>query len=276
MHCLTPTTWVNHSASALLQSLLTTICSSANCSSSEVADWLQVAIVPNTLAFNHVLAALHKAAAGTPTPEVRVALAESGVSLFHQMLNRGRTPPDTTTFDTLMALLTSVGAAGQALHVHQLKMQQVCTHGAYMFHCCCCQVSCLTLSPKMRTVQSHAHTVSQTCILACHCVHFLLSSHWGAAGAVSKQGRAVEHHCMLCTAGPLGAGLCCLDTAAGSWDAAGHCLPHCLADHAACSQAVAAGGAGLSRCQAGTGIAAATVAQSFVWFVGTGATRQAG
>lgn len=133
MHSLTLTAWVTHSALALLQLILTTVCSSADRISSEVADWLQVAIVPNTLAFNHVLAALHKAAAGTPTPEVRVALAESGVSLFNQMLNRGRTPPDTTTFDTLMALLTSVGAAGQALHVHQLKMQQVCAHPCSCF-----------------------------------------------------------------------------------------------------------------------------------------------
>ena len=89
--------------------------------------------MPNTLAFNHALAALHKAATGTPKPELRVALVESGVSLFNQMLNRGRTPPDTATFDTLVALLTSVGAAGQALHVHQLKMQQVRAH-----HCSCC------------------------------------------------------------------------------------------------------------------------------------------
>jgi len=86
---------------------------------------LQVAIVPNTLSFNHVLAALHKAATQSCTPEVRVTLAESGVSVFNQMLSRGRTPPDTSTYDTLMALLTHVGAAGQALHVHQLKLQQV-------------------------------------------------------------------------------------------------------------------------------------------------------
>ena len=93
---------------------------------SAVSMCLQVAIVPNTLSFNHVLAALLKAATQSCTPEVRVTLAESGVSVFNQMLSRGHTPPDTSTYDTLMALLTHVGAAGQALHVHQLKLQQVC------------------------------------------------------------------------------------------------------------------------------------------------------
>ncbi len=93
---------------------------------SAVSMYLQVAIVPNTLSFNHVLAALLKAATQSCTPEVRVTLAESGVSVFNQMLSRGRTPPDASTYDTLMALLTHVGAAGQALHVHQLKLQQVC------------------------------------------------------------------------------------------------------------------------------------------------------
>ena len=66
---------------------------------------------------------------------MRVTLAESGVNVFNLMLSRGRTPPDTSTYDTLMALLTRVGAAGQALHVHQLKLQQVCytvLHGAHM------------------------------------------------------------------------------------------------------------------------------------------------
>lgn len=86
---------------------------------------MQVAIVPNTLAFNHVMAAMHKAASQNCTPELHVALAESGVSLFNQMLNRGRTPPDCTTYDILIALLTKVGAGSQALHVHHFKMQQV-------------------------------------------------------------------------------------------------------------------------------------------------------
>ena len=66
-----------------------------------------------------------KAATQSCTPEERVTLAESGVNVFNQMLSRGHTPPDTSTYDTLMALLTHVGAAGQALHVHQLKLQQV-------------------------------------------------------------------------------------------------------------------------------------------------------
>ena len=92
---------------------------------SAVSMCLQVAIVPNTLSFNHVLAALLKAATRSCTPEERVTLAESGVNVFNQMLSRGRTPPDTSTYDTLTALLTHVGAAGQALHVHQLKLQQV-------------------------------------------------------------------------------------------------------------------------------------------------------
>ncbi|KAA6424588.1 MAG: hypothetical protein FRX49_05797 [Trebouxia sp. A1-2] len=84
----------------------------------------QVAIVPNTLSFNHVLAALLKAATPSCTPEVRATLAESGINVFNLMLSKGRIPPDTSTYDTLMALLTQVGAAGQALHVHQLKLQQ--------------------------------------------------------------------------------------------------------------------------------------------------------
>lgn len=86
---------------------------------------VQVAIVPNTLAFNHVLSTLLKAATRPCTPEMRAGLAESGVSLFNQMLNRSRTPPDCNTYDTLISLMLEVGAAGQALHVHQLKTQQV-------------------------------------------------------------------------------------------------------------------------------------------------------
>lgn len=84
-----------------------------------------MAIVPNTLAFNNALAALLKAATQPCTPEMRAALAESGVSLFNQMLNRRRTPPDCNTYDTLITLMLEAGAAGQALHLHQLKMQQV-------------------------------------------------------------------------------------------------------------------------------------------------------
>ena len=84
-----------------------------------------MAIVPNTLAFNHVLSTLLKAATQPCTPEMRAGLAKSGVSLFNQMLNRSRTPPDCNTYDTLINLMLEVGAAGQALHVHQLKMQQV-------------------------------------------------------------------------------------------------------------------------------------------------------
>ena len=86
---------------------------------------MQVAIVPNTLAFNHVLSALLKAATQPCTPDTQVALAKHGVSLFNQMLNRGRTPPDGTTYDTLTGLMVEVGAGGQALHLHELKMQQV-------------------------------------------------------------------------------------------------------------------------------------------------------
>lgn len=81
--------------------------------------------MPNTLAFNHVLSALLKAAGQPCTPEVQAILAENGVGLFNQMLNRGRTPPDCNTYDTLISLMMEVGAGGQALHVHQLKMQQV-------------------------------------------------------------------------------------------------------------------------------------------------------
>ncbi|KAL3159478.1 hypothetical protein ABBQ38_009900 [Trebouxia sp. C0009 RCD-2024] len=84
----------------------------------------QVAIVPNTLAFNHVLSALLKAAAQPCMPDLRAGLAESGVGLFNQMLNRRRTPPDCNTYDTLISLMLEVGAPGQALHLHQLKMQQ--------------------------------------------------------------------------------------------------------------------------------------------------------
>ncbi|KAL3157440.1 hypothetical protein ABBQ32_011910 [Trebouxia sp. C0010 RCD-2024] len=84
----------------------------------------QVAIVPNTLAFNHVLLALLKAAAQPCMPELRAGLAESGVGLFNQMLNRRHTPPDCNTYDTLISLMLEVGAPGQALHLHQLRMQQ--------------------------------------------------------------------------------------------------------------------------------------------------------
>ena len=119
---------------------------------SAVSMCLQVAIVPNTLSLNHVLAALLKAATQSCTPEVRVTLAESGVSVFNQMLSRGRTPPDTSTYDTLMALLTHVGAAGQALHVHQLKLQQVgytvpirALLSASTLTCLLCQVSILVV-----------------------------------------------------------------------------------------------------------------------------------
>lgn len=62
-------------------------------------------------------------------PDLRAGLAESGVGLFNQMLNRRRTPPDCNTYDTLISLMLEVGAPGQALHLHQLKMQQVrCSH----------------------------------------------------------------------------------------------------------------------------------------------------
>ncbi|DBA86091.1 TPA: hypothetical protein ACH3X1_005611 [Trebouxia sp. C0004] len=103
----------------------------------------QVAIVPNTLSFNHVLAALHKAATQSCTPDMRVTLAESGVNVFNLMLSRERTPPDTSTYDTLMALMTHVGAAGQALHVHQLKLQQgLSANGAGLMRIisCCSQL----------------------------------------------------------------------------------------------------------------------------------------
>lgn len=104
-----------------------------HCYFSGAAEWLsscgriQVAIVPNTLAFNHVFEALHKAASQTCTAEARVALAENSVSLFNQMLHRGRPPPDCSTYDILAALLTEIGAGGQALHVCQLKRQKVCS-----------------------------------------------------------------------------------------------------------------------------------------------------
>ena len=82
--------------------------------------------MPNTLAFNHALVALHKAACQDCSGDVQAALAENAIGLFNQMLNRGRAPPDSATYDTLTALLTQVGALGQALQVYELKLQQVC------------------------------------------------------------------------------------------------------------------------------------------------------
>ena len=40
-----------------------------------------------------------------------------------------RAPPDGGTYEVLTALLTQVGAVGQALQVYELKLQQVCGEG---------------------------------------------------------------------------------------------------------------------------------------------------
>ena len=104
-----------------------------------------MAIVPNTLAFNHVLSTLLKAATQPCAPEMRAGLAESGVSLFNQMLNRSRTPPDCNTYDTLISLMLEVGAASQALHVHKLKMQQVCCAVLCCAVLCCAVLCCAVL-----------------------------------------------------------------------------------------------------------------------------------
>ncbi|DBA65923.1 TPA: hypothetical protein ACH3X2_002947 [Trebouxia sp. C0005] len=84
----------------------------------------QVAINPNTLAFNHALTALHKAACQDCSTDLQAALAENAVGLFNQMLNRGRAPPDGGTYVIVTVLLTRVGAVGQALQVYELKLQQ--------------------------------------------------------------------------------------------------------------------------------------------------------
>ena len=84
-----------------------------------------MAIVPNTLAFNHTLAALHKAACQDCSQQLQAILAENAIGLFNQMLNRGRAPPDCSTYDILTALLARAGAVAQALHVYQVKLQQV-------------------------------------------------------------------------------------------------------------------------------------------------------
>lgn len=197
---------------------------------SAVSMCLQVAIVPNTLSFNHVLAALLKAATQSCTPEVRVTLAESGVSVFNQMLSRGRTPPDTSTYDTLMALLTHVGAAGQALHVHQLKLQQVCHMVpicTLLFAGLLCQVIMLV------AVTGHRHGLcTEQCIWGLGlCVALqqlpidtlpvflvnLETQHmvglvsvcgiydaFGDAGVASQWSRTATHHLKLLTAGSLG------------------------------------------------------------------------
>ncbi|KAL0032272.1 hypothetical protein WJX79_001984 [Trebouxia sp. C0005] len=89
-----------------------------------VSNALWVAINPNTLAFNHALTALHKAACQDCSTDLQAALAENAVGLFNQMLNRGRAPPDGGTYVIVTVLLTRVGAVGQALQVYELKLQQ--------------------------------------------------------------------------------------------------------------------------------------------------------
>ncbi len=195
---------------------------------------LQVAIVPNTLSFNHVLGALLKAATRSCTPEVRVTLAESGVNVFNQMLSRGRTPPNTSTYDTLMALLTHVGAAGQALHVHQLKLQQVCymvAIRALLFASTLAYLLCKFSMLVVVTGRMHGRCTKQCiwglgpCValqpLPIHRLHVLLvnpetqhiaglsSVHGvrdvsGDAGIASQWSRTAAYHLMLLTAGSVG------------------------------------------------------------------------
>ena len=86
---------------------------------------LQVAVMPNTLAFNHALTALDTAATNNISQPVAPLLAEHAVKLFYSMQNRAGSPPDHTTHDLVMAVLSKCGAEGQALQVHQLKLQRV-------------------------------------------------------------------------------------------------------------------------------------------------------
>ena len=88
---------------------------------------MQVAVMPNTLAFNHGLAALETAAARDVDQREAPLLAEHAVKLFYSMQNRAGSPPDRNTYDLVMAVLSKTKAEGQALHVYQLKLQRVCT-----------------------------------------------------------------------------------------------------------------------------------------------------
>lgn len=88
---------------------------------------MQVAVMPNTLAFNHGLAALETAAARDVDQREAPLLAEHAVKLFYSMQNRAGSPPDRNTYDLVMTVLSKTKAEGQALHVYQLKLQRVCT-----------------------------------------------------------------------------------------------------------------------------------------------------
>ena len=82
--------------------------------------------MPNTLAFNHALTALETAASNSFSPPVAPLLAEHAVKLFYSMQNRAGSPPDHTTYDLVMAVLSKCGAEGQALQMYHLKLQRVC------------------------------------------------------------------------------------------------------------------------------------------------------
>lgn len=89
---------------------------------------MQVAVMPNTLAFNHALAALETAASQPSVPPLCTRLAEHSVRLFHGMQHRAGSPPDCRTYDLLMGILTKVGAESQALQVYDMKLQKVGMH----------------------------------------------------------------------------------------------------------------------------------------------------
>ena len=91
-------------------------------------DTMQVAVMPNTLAFNHALATLETAASQPKAPALCTRLAEHAVRLFHGMQHRAGSPPDCTTYDLLMGVLTRVGAESQALQVYDMKVQKVGVH----------------------------------------------------------------------------------------------------------------------------------------------------
>ena len=102
---------------------------------------VQVAVMPNTLAFNHALTALDIAATNNISQPVAPLLAEHAVNLFYSMQNRAGSPPDHTTHDLVMAVLSKCGAEGQALQVHQLKLQRV----GFLFALHLCSLLCDSL-----------------------------------------------------------------------------------------------------------------------------------
>lgn len=101
------------------------IAKSTYCVCSQSLQLLQVAVMPNTLAFNHALSALETAASIGRDQAFASLLADHAVRLFHSMQNRAGSPPDANTYDLVIAVLSKVGADSQALHRYQLKLQQV-------------------------------------------------------------------------------------------------------------------------------------------------------